>query len=223
MSEIRRIEKKGIMYRIIKDDTTGAIFAAAAYPIYRNMTDLRIEGSVDNIPVTAIESGAFAQLPKLRRVIVCCRKTLYVEDAAFANCPNLREIHFQGDNTILGSEAFRDCPELTEVWSFHKIQLLGRNIFKSCAKKISMVADISEIGNYAFLWAPEFKTLFVADNARLHASSMVGLQADCISFHGNIELIGNASFDMLYPYKMTCKKGTHLEDLFYLGMDVVAR
>lgn len=223
MTEIRRVEQNGIMYKIMKDDSTGITFAVAAYPIYRNMKELCIDAAVKDIPVTVIDSGAFAQLPNLKRVIVCSKETLYVGDAAFANCPNLTEVHFHGKLSVLDSEVFRECPELIEVWSFHTFQLSGRSIFKHCSQKISMVGEVIEVGNCAFLCAPEFKTLYVADNAKFHASSMVGFQADDISFAGNIELVGNASFDMFSQYKMICKKHSDLADLFHLGMDVVVR
>ena len=72
--------------------------------------------------------------------------------AAFANCPALKSVYFDGDIRTVGRGAFQNCAALEKVTMAEGPTFLGEYMFSGCEslKDVQFSGTIKEIGQYAF-------------------------------------------------------------------------
>lgn len=94
----------------------------------KDEVDIDIPEQIEGLPVSKIESNAFIEVPKLKRVVI------------------------PGTVKIVGSYAFAACPLLKEVILEEGVETIDDWAFISCAiTKISLPKTLKSVGNNAFL------------------------------------------------------------------------
>lgn len=104
--------------------------------------------------IQRIGAYAFAGLPKLEKVVIPENSYLcYIDDMAFANCRNLREITLPQNLLSIGEKAFSNCVSLKEMTIPKNVQTLSGIVFEYCdaLEKLEVQCDYENLG------------LFVAD------------------------------------------------------------
>lgn len=218
--EIGRRVKNGIMYAIMKEAATNMQYAVVAYSIDKGIKKAIIEATIEDVVVTEICAGAFAQMPNLEYVVISENTAISIDDAAFANCPRLKEFHSSAQNTSFGTQVFRDCVQLKEIWVTGDLFLLGQNIFENCNNLQKLNADIAKVNDFAFVQSGYFKQLFVAENAKFSKNSLVGLRPTNIQFYGNIVMASDMDGDNFQDFDMYCRKWSNVADFAYDGISV---
>lgn len=91
----------------------------------------------DNVKV--IYSKAFIKNSKIQKIKLNDSLEL-IEEAAFENCENLKNIEFSTTTNLkeIKNKAFYGCNELTEVILPEGLKRLGSNVFSSCKKLVTL-------------------------------------------------------------------------------------
>ena len=115
--------------------------------------------------VKEIEDGAFKDLPNLKNVVFSDEAVdMKIGKNALENCPNLTAIRLNGV-TYIGDEAFLNCTGLIAGELGSSIQHVGMGAFKNCTAltTATIPPNVTFIGDYAFANCSELKTVTVMD------------------------------------------------------------
>ena len=115
--------------------------------------------------VKEIEDGAFKDLPNLKNVVFSDEAVdMKIGKNALENCPNLTAIRLNGV-TYIGDEAFLNCTGLIAGELGSSVQHVGMGAFKNCTAltTATIPPNVTFIGDYAFANCSELKTATVMD------------------------------------------------------------
>lgn len=115
--------------------------------------------------VKEIEDGAFKDLPNLKNVVFSDEAVdMKIGKNALENCPNLTAIRLNGV-TYIGDEAFLNCTGLIAGELGSSVQHVGMGAFKNCTSltTATIPPNVTFIGDYAFANCSELKTVTVMD------------------------------------------------------------
>lgn len=115
--------------------------------------------------VKEIEDSAFKDLPNLKNVVFSDEAVdMKIGKNALENCPNLTAIRLNGV-TYIGDEAFLNCTGLIAGELGSSVQHVGMGAFKNCTAltTATIPPNVTFIGDYAFANCAELKTATVMD------------------------------------------------------------
>ncbi len=108
-----------------------------------------VEEIILHTSVQKIGAYAFAGLPKLQKVAIPENSFLfYIEDGAFMNCRNLREITLPKNLLSIGQQTFSYCTSLKEMTVPKNVQSLNGVVLEYCdaLEKVSVQCDCENLG-----------------------------------------------------------------------------
>lgn len=114
--------------------------------------------------VTTLEQSAFSNLLNLKEMTLP-ESITKVPDDAFSTCFKLKKIVFKGNITYIGNNAFTNCRELTDINIPDKVSAIGRMAFYGCSKieRLDIPYSVKSIGEKAFSNMASLKILKVKD------------------------------------------------------------
>lgn len=110
-----------------------------------------IPESVDGHVVVEIGKDAFKGDKELTKIIIS-EGVRYIEDSAFEDCVNLKELKLPTTIDIIGIDAFKGCKGLEEITIPKRTAYMKGGAFENCenVKKIRMPDTVDEIPYAAF-------------------------------------------------------------------------
>jgi len=72
-----------------------------------------------------------------------------IDEEAFQECQNLKQVEMPGSVIFIGDRAFSDCPNLSKIRIPQSVTIIGKDVFNKCAKLRLLVYEYSEAENYA--------------------------------------------------------------------------
>ena len=223
---VSKFNADGIEYHINEVMTASGIEAYASVASFREDLDIaHIRPQIYNIPVTEILASAAQNHEYLKELYIPSSVTDIGENA-FANCCELRYIHFEGsgDEVILKNEAFCGCEKIISIFGNRLFYLMGEKIFQNCHNMIALPNLSGGIPNNSFTECKKLKTVYITDEIRFCYISEFGLHKSGIN---TITIFGQAAFaekaiDYLVKKGVTIRASqTNLvEDLAYSGVFV---
>ena len=116
-----------------------------------------------NSELSIIDKNAFYNCDKLIKIDLKETKLETIEDNAFRNCTNVKEIVFNDELKSIGKRVFEGTEELVYVDLGKNITSIGENSFYNCVslKAIRLNKNLKSIGNYAFFNAIKLEKLIV--------------------------------------------------------------
>jgi len=107
-----------------------------------NRTEIRIPPIIDGCPVSKISCRAFAESPKLTKIVL--PETLKeIASEAFLDCTGLKMILIPDSVWEIGRRAFFGCKELTEITLPRNLRYLYSEAFCSCPKLKNIMIPMS--------------------------------------------------------------------------------
>ena len=170
-------------------------------------TVITVPESIEGLPVTEIQYGAFRQNSTWTKVTINAKVTS-LPDVCFYKCPNLKEVVLPETITTLGSYSFYGCENLTSVTGATKLEEIGEKAFFGCTSlpSFSMPESLAGIGTEAFYGC---KNLTSIDIPKKVAVIMDGAFKSCsslstVTLNVGLKTIGANAFD-------SCKSLTTIE------------
>ncbi len=122
--------------------------------------DIVVPDSFENLPVTAIGSGAFSELTYVTSLTLPATVTS-IEDSAFENLDLVGTINIPAIVTNIGARAFMNCESITNLVIPTGVKVINDRTFSGCVnlKDLVLPANIESIGAGAFEYCsslPEF-------------------------------------------------------------------
>ena len=123
-----------------------------------------IPETVDGLKVKRIGTTAFYGNENLRTLIIKADLEC-VEKDAFAYCPNLRKVSFEGRCPILWESSFEGCQLLREMKLPEDLETIDNFAFKNCVRlgQVNIPESVSLIGYQAFAGCDKL-VLLTGDN-----------------------------------------------------------
>ena len=174
MPDVAIVENDGLIY-----ETGFGEARVTGYEKSRSPVLLTIPSAVNGYTVTEISGDAFCGCDTLQEITLPAALKV-IEDGtsdeggsytgAFANCPNLKAIHFAGDGSLLkriGSYAFYNCTGLEEVLLPEGLERIAYLSFAGCSaiKKVVIPASVMIVGYGAFYDMSGDVFIYGADSA----------------------------------------------------------
>lgn len=209
-----------ILYKVMHDTSSDTKYAVAAYSVDKGLETISIPAEFKGVNIVSIESGAFAQMPRLKQVIIEQRNRFFVQSSAFANCPQLSEFISFAQSIDVSTRAFSDCCNLKKFWTTSLCQFSGRNIFEDCTSLTEMVGEISEIQSNALVGCPCLKKLIFADNIKIPQNALSHCRIENIVFNGSAIFDDHVLPDELKNTLICCRKYSPLTELAYNGFRI---
>lgn len=112
---------------------------------------LEIPDIYNKIPITAIDNQAFRNTKNLRNIKLSVN-TVSIGDSAFAGCENLKEIVLPDNLLEIGSCAFEKCKSLSTVKIPENVTTINSGLFNNCTglTNLSISNSIKHIGGNVF-------------------------------------------------------------------------
>lgn len=167
--------------------------AIASYSV----NQAEIKESIDDVPVTSINYGAFANCMLLQSVNLPSTITM-IDDMAFYGCANLGQISLPEDLEYIGNNAFTNCSNIVSITIPEKVTAITAGTFSGCLKlaTVTIGAGVETIGQGAFYRCSALKTINIPGNVKT-----IGYQAfyNCsalqtITFNSGLTTINEAAF-----------------------------
>ena len=128
---------------------------------------ITIPSKLDNYPVTAIGSEAFANCSKITSVTMPDSITT-IGSWAFGNCSGLTDIVLSANLTTLAEKAFYQCSALKSITIPNKVTKINPFTFYSCTNlsSVTLGSQIASIGSSAFEGCSNLKTVTIPQSVR---------------------------------------------------------
>ena len=107
-------------------------------------TSVNIPSRIDNLNVTIIGKGAFAECKSLISIQIP-NSVITICDKAFKDCESLTSIQIPNSVTTIDREAFRACESLTSVQIPNSVKTIGDWAFRECKSLTSIQISESTI------------------------------------------------------------------------------
>ncbi len=122
--------------------------------------DIVILEAIDEIPVTRIGEGGFAECAGLRSVQLPGQLTT-LEARAFAKCVQLTSIQLPNSVTTVGDECFSGCTAMTSAALSTHLRTIGERGFNNCGKlgSITLPEGLESIGVRGFYVCSSLKKI----------------------------------------------------------------
>ncbi len=116
-----------------------------------NETTVVIPATFNNLPVTGIGNGAFANCTALASIVLP-DSIEQIGHNAFMDCTSLASVNFGDGVTSIGYSAFENCIALTTITLPNSVTFIRENAFKGCTslKSITLPSSLHYIPSYAF-------------------------------------------------------------------------
>ncbi|MDR0983711.1 MAG: leucine-rich repeat protein [Ruminococcus sp.] len=113
--------------------------------------NLILPSEIEDLPVTAIGAGAFADCTVLDSIIIRADVEV-IGDNAFENCTNLTYVDMSNRVTKIGNSAFKGCSNLTEVDLSDDLTEIGEQAFAGCnlMGKVTVPSGVKTVPNEIF-------------------------------------------------------------------------
>lgn len=144
--------KDGVVYRILSEDNrTCAIVGAENNDLTNFHTNGYVAYENETYNLLRIEDGAFKDCVNLRNVTIS-NKVKYIGENAFIGCTALRVVIMYEGVTYIGASAFEDCINLTAVNIPCGVTTIKPRTFYNCTKlpKINLTINLQGIEKEAF-------------------------------------------------------------------------
>lgn len=181
--------------------------------------EVDIPAEIDGHPVVAIEFGAFEGLEKLETVWIPHTVT-NIENRAFSDCINLKDVHSDSKDLMLGTDVFHNCRMLTTFETAGTV-LLGWRAFSNCIRLHRFVGKIDSLQDRAFLKCYALKEpLFFADLLHhFYANALEGCSVSELHFEGDVPEFKKLGED-LTRFVWYGRANSNIMDLAYQGLTV---
>ena len=110
----------------VNDDNTITVISC-----YKNAININIPSEIDGVPVTSINSSAFANMSKLKNVTIPDSVTS-IGERAFYYCGNLTDIVIPDGVTTIESNTFYNCGSLKNITVPDSVTSIGSYAFYNC-------------------------------------------------------------------------------------------
>ena len=133
--------------------------------------DLVIPKEVEGHPVTKINKDAFKGNALVKTVKA--EGNILIEDGAFADCKNLKEVKLL-DMATVGNSVFENCSNLQNV-VINATNSIGASAFKGCTnlRTISLPSSLESIGDSAFEDCKALTALNLSENVKYIGQSLL--------------------------------------------------
>lgn len=179
-------------------------------------TDICIPEKYNNLPVTEIAYGAFAECTKLTSVTIPNSVTI-IEDEAFRGCYGLTSVTIGNSVTSIGMLAFWACHGLTSITISNSVRNIGGGAFWECEGLTSVTIgnSVTRIEGMAFANCYSLTSITIPSSV---TSIGFGAFEDCtglttITFQGTTSQWENIAKDKYWnsgtgDYVVKCTDGT---------------
>lgn len=131
------------------------------------------------LPVVAIEEGAFEDETELRELTVGAN-ILTIEEDAFSGCTALETVNMSNSVNEIGDGAFSGCESLKSIIIPAKVASVPTHAFSGCTqlRKVVIEADgpaadkKKTLGSYAFASCPRLTTIWIPEDISLIDNSV---------------------------------------------------
>jgi hypothetical protein len=132
-----------------------------------NVVDLIIPDTVNGLPVTAVETGAFRGRQELKSVTLPNSVTS-IGGHAFDGCTGLKSVVLPDSVTSVGDWAFLKCTSLTNVIIGSSVTNFGAFAFYNCSalSRVTFGNRVTSIGELAFYGCNSLASVTVPDSVR---------------------------------------------------------
>ena len=155
-------------------------FAAGWQPIYtvkngaitgvtdhakETFTELAIPTMIDEMVITAIADGAFADCTEFANIIIP-DSVVTMGEAAFVGCSELTSITIPDSVTSIRADTFENCTGLTSVTIGNGVTSIGAYAFCGCSKltSITIPDSVTSIGERAFYRCSGLTSITISDS-----------------------------------------------------------
>lgn len=128
--------------------TTNSDGTLAFSGLKKEMKNVVIPATVDNIKVTKVNTKAFENFPNVESIEVS-KGIKYINANAFSNMNKLKEIKLNEGILSIGTQSFRNCTSLEEVIIPESVRSIGNNVFNGCEslRKVVFPEKCTNIGD----------------------------------------------------------------------------
>jgi hypothetical protein len=163
-------------------------------------TDVTIPDKINNLLVTGIGSGAFANLPLssvMLTSIAIPDSVTSIGNGAFANTA-LSSVTIPNTVTNLGDLVFSGCASLSSVTIGTNVTSIGNNAFDWCISLVTVILphSVSSIGNFAFFHCHSMTSVTIGNSVNTIGDWAFG-ECDSLtnaSIPNDVISIGNWAF-----------------------------
>lgn len=170
--------------------------------------ELNIPTLYENLPVTNIKDGAFAENTLIKNVSLP-RLLTGIGDGSgsvgvFENCTNLETVRFRGKSelTTIENRAFSGCTELNEIVFPEKLKTIGEKAFYECGnlREAPLPDELQTISAQAFAECEKLTNIDVPSKvAEIGESAFLGcVGLERVSLPEGLTKISDASFCSCY-------------------------
>lgn len=138
---------KGIVYNIIPNSNYCTIKSC-----YSEVNgDVYIGAYYNKLKVLGIDDGAFKNCKNIKNIYLL-DGIINIGESAFEGCVNLESIVIPSTVTKIGDNAFKDCSSLKNIKLNENLLSIGNNVFENCdsLEEVIIPKTVIEIGDNAF-------------------------------------------------------------------------
>lgn len=186
-------DENGIVYHIYGP------YAVVAKVLDTDAENIEIPDMICDVPVVAVDDYAFYQCGNIRNVILS-ESVESIGRYAFAQCGGLEAVKMYGVKEI-GYGAFSQCVNMTDIRMSECLEYVGDCAFQNCEKLswISLPDTTTYIGSRAFMDCFKLSEIILSDNLRkICDETFMHCATAQIHFRSNntvLESIGARAFD----------------------------
>lgn len=158
--------------------------------------NLEIPETIQGKPVTAIASGAFANVSGIYGVSLPDNLE-EIGVGAFKNAPHLYEVSFGEGLKVIDDFAFAGCERLNEMLLPEGLEVIGKGAFDSCywLNYINVPSTVTTIGDYAFDGCYHLEKIELPDGLkRIGDYTFYGTLIQSINIPDTVTEIGYGAF-----------------------------
>ena len=138
---------KGIVYNVIPDSNYCTIKSC-----YSEVNgDVYIGAYYNNLKVLGIDNGAFKDCKNIKNIYLL-DGIIDIGESAFEGCSSLESIVIPSTVTKIGDNAFKDCSSLKTIVFDENLLSIGNNAFENCIslEKIIIPKSVINVGDNVF-------------------------------------------------------------------------
>lgn len=127
--------------------------------------NLRILGTVNNKPVTAIEESAFDRCTSIESVVIP-DSVITIKYHAFYECNALENLTIGNNVTTIGDSAFFNCASVKDLYIPNKVTTIESYAFSGMTRvqSVRIPDSVTYIGPGAFFWDYKLTSVYIPDS-----------------------------------------------------------
>ena len=131
-------------------------------------TSVNIPSRIDNLNVTIIGKGAFAECKSLISIQIP-NSVITICDKAFKDCESLTSIQIPNSVTSIGGRAFCACTSLTSIQIPNSVTTIDREAFRACESltSVQIPNSVKTIGDWAFRECKSLTSIQISESTIL--------------------------------------------------------